>query len=149
MPYEALIAAAEPLIPRMVERVIERRGGEPLMAQQTDGGGAMSICRPDGEPVVSIYAPFRVDVIDDLVRVYPSAADAIDLPAFVHEVLIGNRDRGLGEELATAIARTIGARLLPLDGSPDTDVRPPAGPGAAEPLHDTPGTTLERGRAPC
>ncbi|MGO2111396.1 MAG: hypothetical protein ACTH31_07260 [Pseudoclavibacter sp.] len=117
MPYEALIAAREPLIPRMIERVIERREGEPLIAQQTDGGGAMSICRADGDPVVSVYAPFRVEVVDELARVYPTAADEVPLPAFVHEVLISSRDPATGEELATAIARTIGARLLPLDAS--------------------------------
>lgn len=114
MPYEALIVAAEPLIPRMLERVIERREGEPLTVQQTDGGGAISICRDDGTPVLSVYAPMRFEFDDELRRVYPGVVDRMRLPAFVHEVLIGRDDAELGEELGVAAARTIDARLLPL-----------------------------------
>lgn len=121
MPYEALIAVREPLIPRMIERVIERRTQDPLTVQSTDGGGAISICRPDGEPVVSVYAPFRAEVEDDLRRVYPSVASAITLPAFIHEVLINSHERVLGEHLAIEIAGTLGARLLPLEVAADAD----------------------------
>lgn len=114
MPYEALIVATEPLIPRMLERVMERRDGTPLTVQQTDGGGAISICHDDGTPVLTVYAPQRFEFDDELRRIFPGVAERVRLPAFVHEVLIGRDDAELGEALGSAAARTIDAQFLPL-----------------------------------
>lgn len=128
MSYDILFSGTRPILPAMLGEIAEAESTTPLTFQSIDHGTAIAICDATG-PVLSLYAPMRVEDESEVDRLFPALSEQLTVPGFLHEAIVTPRAVELGLSLAQRLAKVMSGDVFalagedmnePIDGAPTT-----------------------------
>lgn len=113
MSYDILFTGVRPCLPAMLREIVAPDLAVPLTVQSLDAGTALTICDETG-PVLSVYAPMRVEDESEMERLFPALTERLIVPGFIHEAIIAPRAVELGLVFAQRLAMMIDGQVLAL-----------------------------------